>query len=172
MRIVGCRLVYAYPLWYSYGTNRGNTMSDHFRKITRYECIWCGSIFKTDNKHRCKFNPDYRNCYSCRYCDGIESMESTYSVPFAAHENASAVLKNIVDTETLKKIACRKGHAVYTRDIALKKNEYMCPDHEIMENYEGKKSYYQIAVLNKIDFRKYEEDNIDALTGRTWAEED
>ena len=111
-------------------------MSDHFRKISRYECIWCGSIFKTDNKHRCKFNPDYRNCYSCRYCDGIESMESTYSVPFAAHENASAVLKNIVDTETLKKIACRKGHAVYTRDIALKKNEYMCPDHEIMENYE------------------------------------
>jgi uncharacterized protein (TIGR02058 family) len=77
-----------------------------------------------------------------------------------------------VDSETLKKIACRRGHAVYTRDIALKKNEYMCPDHEIMENYEGKKSYYQIAVLNKIDFRKYEEDNIDALTGRTWAEED
>lgn len=36
-----------------------------------YECEYCKKLFKTD-KHKCKFNPNLKNCFTCEHFDGWE----------------------------------------------------------------------------------------------------
>ena len=122
---------------------------DQFIKITRYKCIWCGGEYKTDHRHRCRFDPAFRSCYSCEYCSGIEKIENTYSVPFAGSEVLSPSLRNMVEAWPKKKIACALGHEVFTADIAGKKNDLQCCGYRTMDGYEGKKTYYERAVLQK-----------------------
>ena len=45
--------------------------------ITRYQCSFCLDIFKTNNKHKCKYNPKFKNCFSCNEFKGFE--EDIYS---------------------------------------------------------------------------------------------
>lgn len=42
-------------------------MSRKFTRVVRYRCEWCGREFRTDRLHDCKFDPDKRNCLSCRH---------------------------------------------------------------------------------------------------------
>lgn len=41
-----------------------------------YECEFCKKLFKTD-KHKCKFNPALKNCFTCYNFDGWE-LETAY----------------------------------------------------------------------------------------------
>lgn len=41
-----------------------------------YECEYCKKLFKTD-RHRCKFNPNLKNCFTCSNFDGWE-LETAY----------------------------------------------------------------------------------------------
>lgn len=46
------------------------------KKVTRYQCQFCKKDFKTPDKHRCKFNPELRNCFTCNHLKGwLESEE-------------------------------------------------------------------------------------------------
>lgn len=38
------------------------------KKVVRYECRWCRKLFKTPNRHNCRFDPKNHNCLSCRHC--------------------------------------------------------------------------------------------------------
>lgn len=44
---------------------------NQFDEVTRYVCRFCRREFKTISRHRCKFNPSFRNCFSCKKCTGI-----------------------------------------------------------------------------------------------------
>lgn len=44
---------------------------DNFDEVTRYVCRFCHREFKTISRHHCKFNPSYRNCFSCMRCTAI-----------------------------------------------------------------------------------------------------
>ena len=35
------------------------------KPVTRYECSYCKNLFKTPDKHHCKMDPVYGNCYAC-----------------------------------------------------------------------------------------------------------
>ena len=38
------------------------------KKVIRYECEWCGRLFKTPTRHKCRFDPSNHNCLSCAHC--------------------------------------------------------------------------------------------------------
>ncbi|MCR4952361.1 MAG: hypothetical protein K6A40_13695 [Solobacterium sp.] len=122
-------------------------MADNFKQVIRFQCTWCGKEFRTE-KHRCKFNPDYRNCFSCRHCTGIEKVDTEYALPYARFQALvnDPDFTQKVETNYLKKIGCQEAHDLYTKDIFEKKMDLQCPDYEIMENYEGKISYLRKAV--------------------------
>ena len=132
-------------------------LEDHFKQVIRYECRWCHKEFRTNTKHLCRFNPELKSCFSCKYCQGIESVQREYSVPFADPVFSDELRKEVY-TEEVKKIACLKGHTVYTRDIAMERNVLNCADHEVMENYEGKKTWRDRFVLKAAD--ELEDDGI------------
>ena len=46
-------------------------MSRKFKKVERYECSYCGHLFKTE-RHDCKFDPEKKNCLTCVHCQGQE----------------------------------------------------------------------------------------------------
>lgn len=51
-----------------------NTIENQFEtffEVTRYVCRLCGREFKTTSRHHCKFDPAFRNCFSCKKCTGI-----------------------------------------------------------------------------------------------------
>ena len=35
------------------------------RALTVYECNFCKELFRTSNKHKCKFDPKMKNCFTC-----------------------------------------------------------------------------------------------------------
>lgn len=37
------------------------------KPITMYECQHCKKLFKTPDKHICRRDPDYTNCYTCEH---------------------------------------------------------------------------------------------------------
>ena len=37
-----------------------------------YECEYCKKLFKTSNRHKCKYDPKLKNCYTCKYNHGFE----------------------------------------------------------------------------------------------------
>lgn len=43
---------------------------EHMKKVTRYQCQFCKKDFKTPNRHHCKFNPELKNCFTCKHCKG------------------------------------------------------------------------------------------------------
>lgn len=36
------------------------------KEIKVYECEYCHKLFKTPNKHKCKFEPSLKNCFTCK----------------------------------------------------------------------------------------------------------
>lgn len=40
------------------------------KRVIRYQCQFCKKEFKTPNKHRCKKNPELKNCFSCKKLNG------------------------------------------------------------------------------------------------------
>ena len=48
------------------------------KPLTVYECEYCKKLFRTPNRHHCKFNPALKNCFTCKHCKGWK--ESTDSI--------------------------------------------------------------------------------------------
>lgn len=45
------------------------------KKVTRYQCQFCKKDFKTPNRHHCKFNPELKNCFTCKHLKGWHEGE-------------------------------------------------------------------------------------------------
>jgi len=46
------------------------------KQVIRYECEYCGNYFATPDRHKCKYNPALKNCFSCKHLKGwLESDE-------------------------------------------------------------------------------------------------
>lgn len=49
------------------------------KKVVRYQCQFCKKDFKTPDRHRCKFNPELKNCFTCKHLKGwIQSDYNEY----------------------------------------------------------------------------------------------
>jgi hypothetical protein len=39
----------------------------NMERVVRYRCGWCGKEFKTPDRHICRWDPDCKNCLSCKH---------------------------------------------------------------------------------------------------------
>ncbi|MCR5755490.1 MAG: hypothetical protein K6G30_11865 [Acetatifactor sp.] len=46
-------------------------MKEDFEEITMYKCRYCEKVFYTNKRHKCKFNPLNKTCFSCTFCKGV-----------------------------------------------------------------------------------------------------
>lgn len=40
------------------------------KKIVVYECEHCKKLFKTPDRHKCKKDPELKNCWTCKHYKG------------------------------------------------------------------------------------------------------
>lgn len=40
------------------------------KKVVRYQCELCKKEFRTPNRHKCKFRPELKNCFTCKNFNG------------------------------------------------------------------------------------------------------
>lgn len=123
-------------------------------KVTRYKCRWCGREFRTSNRHKCRFNPAYRSCLSCKHCGKFDSFEEEdWNVP--AECVADGVFRQPIIT--IKGFRCLRdapngGKGVYeVGEGGYNDFPYAvygaisdgrgCVDWEIMEGYIGSKTF-------------------------------
>ena len=103
-------------------------MSRMMTKLTVYKCKWCGKTFKTPNLHDCKFDPDHRNCLSCRHNCGCRKFEmqgecdvipSRIICPFHLEQDGS---------DGPNAFPYAKGHC-------------QCKDYKILDGYQGSRTF-------------------------------
>ena len=85
-----------------------------FESITAYRCNYCGELFHTNNRHHCRYNPDNRSCYSCRYMEGIQLKECQITdedLPFGEPACES------VETQMRRVIRCKNDETVNLDDL-------------------------------------------------------
>ena len=67
---------------------KGGSMRD-LKPITMYQCHHCKKLFKTPDRHVCRRDPDYTNCYTCEHWGHQFYMDySEYNGPSCSHEEA------------------------------------------------------------------------------------
>lgn len=119
-----------------------NYMDKHFTEIKMYQCNYCGKVFFTNRRHKCKYNPFCKNCFSCKHCVSIEVCN-------LENENA------LGDT-CEKVIDCENGIYVKVQDLSRKRWNLNCESWICMDNYSGKDTYVENVVWgnnNCIDTR-------------------
>ena len=47
----------------------------NMKELTVWECQYCKQLFKTENRHDCKKDPDKKNCFSCKWLNGWKEPE-------------------------------------------------------------------------------------------------
>lgn len=57
--------------------NHTVNQSADFETVTRYVCRFCSREFKTPTRHQCKYNPKFKNCFSCANSTEIHWIDDT-----------------------------------------------------------------------------------------------
>lgn len=52
-------------------------------EVKRYNCSFCHKDFKTPNKHKCKFDPVLKNCFTC---ENFEEWELNFDTGYGGDE--------------------------------------------------------------------------------------
>lgn len=112
-----------------------------------YKCKWCGKTFHS-TRHKCMFNPDMKNCFSCKHCTGFDTFTGQETDPETGYR---------WELEPYNMFLCELEETIDTdyADFDLlhdRKWKGNCPYYEIKDDYNGKQSYAKI-------FETTEEDN-------------
>lgn len=102
-------------------------------KVTRFKCAWCGKEFHTQDRHDCKFDPDKKNCLSCKHVRGsfeIREPEGSY---------------------VFFKCAKMDGEECdLTNDISVLHADHWkgdCHNYEVADEYKGKATFIENCML-------------------------
>lgn len=117
-----------------------------FKELKMYQCTYCGKVFYTTNRHRCKFKPEFRNCFSCMNCSGVIEKVREIAVdeeyfPFGEEEKDSEI-----KTYTYKYTECKCGDGQNIADLAKNKWKLNCPQWKEIPDYVGKNTYVRRAI--------------------------
>ena len=116
----------------------------NFEKIEMFRCKYCRKLFFSDSRHKCKFNPDFQNCFSCRNCAGIEEYQTNNQ----EKDYMDIVTKNL-DLSPRKKVVCRCGKDQSLLSLSQLKWNLKCKSWIIIEKYEGKASFAKNCRINQ-----------------------
>lgn len=98
--------------------------NEDFEVTVGFICKYCRGIFLS-SKHRCRYNPRFKGCYSCKNKQGI--ME-------AATENEPDIFIGLDEDEKEfiigKNIICKKGINPTLDDVRLNGWDYQCTEWE------------------------------------------
>lgn len=119
---------------------------NEMKKVIRYECPWCGKLFKTPNRHQCKFDPANRNCLSCRHCGAFgRSIEEDWERDFECVGDGLFRPREVV---TMGFRCERDGTDVgeggfndFPVAVSLLHQGRGCRDWEMLPDYTGTKSF-------------------------------
>ena len=113
-------------------------MSSRMTKVVRYKCEWCGIEFKTPHLHKCKWDVDAHNCLSCKhrgkYVQGTPTTHDPYTL-------------GVVDAGTSAYFECPFNNGGGGNDFdcgATDPNGNGCEHWELIEGYEGKRTFIKI----------------------------
>lgn len=130
-------------------------MSDSdFLIKTKYECKYCHKLFNT-TKHDCKWNPNKRNCLTCKHCIGFEQGEG-----------------DIYDSSTLGFIEHQSSYFLCEKDLhdfaeleAIHEDNWngYCEDYEQSDCDNFRKRYAEIIAEQRE--RELNDRKFDALKG-------
>lgn len=83
---------------------------DDFIEMRAYRCCYCRELFLTQ-RHKCRYNPGYRSCYTCEHRRGtcIKNMKIQEDYPFMYDVNDEYV------TEKRRFVVCSAG----VRDVDI-----------------------------------------------------
>ena len=99
---------------------------DDFIPVSRFLCVYCGGIFKTNTKHRCMYSPINRNCLACDHLISV------------TENGEGGVIFN-----------CKKRGKIPIIMIRQVKYFLNCSDYTCPDNYKGKDSYLDRIFFNK-----------------------
>lgn len=122
-------------------SRKGRTAENHFDsfdEVTRYVCRYCRREFKTTLRHRCKFNPSFRNCFSCMHCTDIHWIADSGEV---LTEQEAKDMGYIGCSKVFSCARCidEKLHSV--TELSAQNWEAGCPMWEMIPAYTGKDSF-------------------------------
>ena len=116
------------------------------KKVVRYECPWCGRLFKTASRHICRFDPANRNCLSCKHCGSFERIEEEdWEHDFECVSDGVFAPRTIV----VKGFRCEHdgtevgegGFNDFPTAVDILHQGRGCRDWEILPGYAGTKSF-------------------------------
>ena len=87
------------------------------KKVLRYQCEYCKKEFHTPDRHKCKFNPVLKNCFTCAELKGWKEESDEYT--------------------TSPYIDCNRGHDWDLKDIKHWNYDMQCHDWEQKAESEG-----------------------------------
>lgn len=131
--------------------------SVNFEAVVRYRCRWCGREgLKTPYRHKCKFNPEYKNCFSCRHCKGVEFIRIS--------DGKRITEKEAQIFECEKRMSCEKSSDPEWKEnirtlwkLSLyRKWKAMCPEYQRLDFYEGKDTYVSEIIYKSLNNRHWE----------------
>lgn len=117
-------------------------------QVVRYKCQWCGKEFKTPDRHVCKWDPDCKNCLSCKYrgkfVEGAHTAESTVN-GFECHcEEGNVYAVGEGGWNDFPQAA-----TAYF-EVDFKGKERRCPDYKRIKGYKGKETFREIESQRRI----------------------
>lgn len=112
-----------------------------FKGLKMYQCNYCSKVFYTTSRHRCKFKPEFRNCFSCMNCSGVIEKVQEFAAdeeyfPFGEEEKDGEI-----KTYTDKYTKCKCGDEQNIADLAKNKWKLNCPQWNEIPDYVGKNTY-------------------------------
>ena len=103
--------------------------------VTRYRCRWCGKEFRTPDRHICKYDPDFRNCLSCKFRGAFVEGKPERHVGFGKLEDG------VPSGFMCEKDPCgREPGQGWWNDIpdaCSMKLSRSCPDYETADRFKG-----------------------------------
>ena len=107
-------------------------------EVMMFKCKYCGKLFITNDRHKCKFDPQNKNCFSCAHCKGIKITKKQENINI--EENISFDNDDIKE-EAIKELECGCGKNVPLTILSSLKWRLNCRSWKCMNEYIGKESY-------------------------------
>lgn len=129
----------------------------NFEAVVRYRCRWCGKEgLKTPYRHKCKFNPEYKNCFSCRYCKGVEVIHISRGEQVTEQENQIFEFEKRMICEKTCDPGGKDGIRTLWKLSLYRKWKAMCPEYLRMDFYEGKDTYVSETIYRSLKNQYWE----------------
>lgn len=108
------------------------TENKDFEVVVGYICKYCNEIFLS-TKHRCRYNPRYKGCYTCRNNEGLTDTDAEEESVFSLNLDEND--KELINKKVIK---CRKGINPSLDSVSSNGWDYRCTDWEDEHMADGK----------------------------------